>query len=335
MISKVIRYIYRHRRLPTLENLRKRRREVMPLPVQLQIEPTVACNFRCRYCPHGEYCRQTEGPARHMEMGLFRKIVDEVTALKEIKLQGLGEPLLCPHLREMMAYGHERGIVFNVISNGTMVSAKLPDLMPYLRRFVISFDTFDQARADRIKAGFDVAQCKANVAAMVAIKQERNPDCLVGITTVVSHENIAEVPDVLRFAREAGVDYAGFVAVENWNVPGEAAYPESAQYVAEAKEVVSMEQIRALYAIEGYVFQLGLQDFSPRKSNCYWMFDSAYVTFDGFVTPCCVRPNRHTFNFGNVASTRFEEVWNGEAAREFRNSHLQKTPNPICDRCPL
>ena len=335
MISKVIRYVYRQRRLPTLENYRRRHRPIMPLPAQLQIEPTTACNFRCMYCPHGEYSRQTGGLARHMDMALFRKIVDEVPTLQEIKLQGLGEPLLCPHLREMMAYGHSRGIVFNVISNGTLVPAKLPDLMPFLRRFVISCDTFDQVRADRVKAGFNVAQCKANVAAMVAIKRERNPNCLVGTTTVVSRENIAEIPDILRFAQETGVDYAGFVALENWNVPGEPAYPESARLVAESKKVVAMDHIRELHEKEKHAFQLGLQDFSPRKSNCYWMFESAYVTFDGYVTPCCVRPNRHAFNFGNVASARFDEIWNGAEAREFRNTHLKKTPNRMCDRCPL
>ncbi len=335
MISKLIRYVCKHRRLPTLDNYRKRRREIMPLPAQLQIEPTVACNFRCKHCPHGEYSRRLDGPARHMELALFRKIVDEVSPLKEIKLQGLGEPLLCPHLGAMMAYGHARGIVFNVISNGTLVPTKLPELMPYLRRFVISFDTFDQQRADRDKEGFDVERCKANVEAMVAIKRKHNPACLVGISTVVSHENVAEVPAIMRFAQDVGVDYAGFVAVENWNIPGEASYPESSQFVAEAKKVVSMEQIRDHHAQNGHTFQLGIQDFSLRKSACYWMFESAYVTFDGYVTPCCVRPNRHVFHFGNVASAHFEEVWNGAPAREFRKTHLLRTPNSVCDRCPL
>lgn len=335
MIFKIVRYVLRHRRLPTLDNFRKRRRETMPLPEQLQIEPTVACNFRCKHCPHGEYSRQTDGRARHMDPALFRKIVDEVPTLKEIKLQGLGEPLLCPHLGEMMAYGHSRGIAFNVISNGTLVSAKLPDIMPYLRRFVVSFDTFDQSRANQDKAGFDVERCKADVAAMVAIKRERNPACRVGISAVVSHENLAEIPAIMQFAHEVGVDYAGFVAVENWKIPGEAGHAESARYVAEARRVVDMDRLRDHHREMGYAFQLGLQDFSLRKSNCYWMFDSAYVTFDGYLTPCCVRPNRHVFNLGNVASSRFEEVWNGPAAREFRNTHLQRTPNKVCDQCPL
>ena len=72
MIFKIVRYVLRHRRLPTLDNFRKRRRETMPLPEQLQIEPTVACNFRCKHCPHGEYSRQTDGRARHMDPALFR-----------------------------------------------------------------------------------------------------------------------------------------------------------------------------------------------------------------------------------------------------------------------
>ena len=113
--------------------------------------------------------------------------------------------------------------------------------MPYLRRFVVSFDTFDQSRANQDKAGFDVERCKADVAAMVAIKRERNPACRVGISAVVSHENLAEIPAIMRFAHEVGVDYAGFVAVENWKIPGEAGHAESARYVAEARRVVDMD----------------------------------------------------------------------------------------------
>lgn len=334
MIRKLIRYVQVHRRLPTIENFRKRRRPAMPLPSALQLEPTVACNFRCRFCPNSEFSAPGIGGSRHMALSLFRKIVDEVPTLTEIKLQGLGEPLLCPDLRAMMEYGHGKGIRFNVISNGTLVRTKLPELMPYLRRFVISFDTFDQGWADRNKSGFDVERCKDHVREMVSIQRERNPDCTVGITTVVTHENVGEIPALLRFAAEAGVGSAGFVAVENWKTPGEADYAAASRYAAEARKVVSMERIRELHAREGYAFQLGLQDFSPRKSACYWMFDSAYVTYDGYVTPCCVRPDRRVLHFGNVAGSAFAEVWNGEAAQAFRRTHLRKTPNPICDRCP-
>lgn len=270
-----------------------------------------------------------------MDLALFKKIVEEVPTLTEIKLQGLGEPLLCPDLRAMMEYGHARGIGFNVISNGTLVRAKLPELMPFLRRFVISFDTVNQQMADQNKLGFNVARCMADVKEMVQIKRRHNPRCIVGITTVVSHENMEEVPKIMQFARDAGVDYAGFVAVENWNVPGEPAYAGSHEYVEAARQVVSMDQIKTLYDQGGYAFELGLQDFSLRKSVCYWMFSSAYVTYDGFVTSCCIRPNRQVFHFGNVKNTPFPEIWNGETAREFRKTHLLKTPNKICDRCPL
>lgn len=334
MIGKLIRYVSVHRRLPSLDNWRKRRRPAMVLPATLQMEPTVACNFRCRFCPNSEVNRPGIGGPRHMPLSLFKKIVDEVPTLTEIKLQGLGEPLLCPDLRAMMAYGHGKGIVFNVISNGTLVRTKLPELMPFLRRFVISFDTFNQRWADQNKAGFDVARCKADVQEMVSIRRRSNLKCVVGITTVVTHENVEEIPEVLRFAAQAGVDYAGFVAVENWKIPGESGFDEANQYAAKARQVVSMERIKALYDKEGYAFQLGLQDFSLRKSACYWMFDSAYITFDGHVTPCCVRPNRQIFSLGNVATTSFADVWNGKAAQEFRKTHLEKTPNPICDRCP-
>jgi len=335
VIRKLIRYIRTHRRLPTLRAFQRRRRVKMSLPDTLQIEPTVLCNFKCKHCPNSEINLKDKSKARHIELSLFKKIVDEVPTLKEIKLQGLGEPLLCPQLKEMMAYGHSKGIQFNIISNGTLVSSKLEEIMPFLTRFVISFDTLDQQKADKNKLGLNVERCKSDVREMVHLMQKVNPQCTVGITTVVTQESLDEIPEIMHFANEMGVDYAGFVAVENWSTPKEFSYSESCEYVAEARKVVSMDKIRALYDERGYTFQLGIQDFSPRKSNCYWMFDSAYITYDGYMTPCCLRPNHWVYNFGNVKESHFKDIWNGEKAREFRRTHLLRTPNELCDRCPL
>jgi radical SAM protein with 4Fe4S-binding SPASM domain len=81
-------------------------------------------------------------------------------------------------------------------------------------------------------------------------------------------------------------------------------------------------------------FKLGLQDASPRKGHCCWCFTTAYITCDGFVTPCCIRTDPRVKQFGNLREETFEAVWNNDAMREFRRSHLRGGANPVCDRCP-
>jgi len=72
---------------------------------QVFIEITNACNFHCATCP----CSQQERPTRHMELDVFRRVVDDIADTRiasRIALHVLGEPLLHPHLLE--AVGHAK-----------------------------------------------------------------------------------------------------------------------------------------------------------------------------------------------------------------------------------
>lgn len=68
-----------------------------PLPPHLQLEITSACNLRCVMCLV-RYRPPVNKLAGAMPLDLFRRLVDDVPALKMLTLQGLGEPLLSPYL---------------------------------------------------------------------------------------------------------------------------------------------------------------------------------------------------------------------------------------------
>ncbi len=70
------------------------------------------------------------------------------------------------------------------------------------------------------------------------------------------------------------------------------------------------------------------------KKNCGRPFEWAFITVDGFVTPCCRRVNPEVINFGNIFETSLKEIWYSKKAQDFRRSILEDLPNPICDECP-
>lgn len=307
-------------------------RAVMPLPSRLQIEPTTRCNLCCAICPNRDLPDSRRN--RDMPFTFFREIVEQVPTLKEIKLQGLGEPLLTPDLYEMLELGRSRGIRFDIITNGMLVERHVKRIMPFLSRFAVSLDGATQETVGRLRAGISVDRVKSALTAMVKEKRDTHASCVIGLTCVVSKDNAHEVEAVLRLGRELELDAVGFVAVENWRMPGEAGYEESCRFVEESLPFADMERIREMHREGGYKFQLGLQDSSPRKGDCYWTFSSVFITCDGFVTPCCVRPNPAMISFGNLQEQTFEAIWNGTKMRAFRKTHVRNLPNPVCDRCP-
>src|SRR5919197_732081 len=91
-----------------------------PLPGELQVEVTGACNLRCRMClvRYAPAVGRREGALSYEQ---FLELVDSLPELRKLTLQGLGEPLLSPHLVAMIRHAAQRGIEVGFNSNGTLL----------------------------------------------------------------------------------------------------------------------------------------------------------------------------------------------------------------------
>jgi hypothetical protein len=87
------------------------RRPGMPgLPVLLKIDVAPKCQLRCPVCPHASAGIDPDfhAPAI-MRTEIFEKIVDDVAGrTMAMALYNLGEPLLHPHICQMIRYAEER-----------------------------------------------------------------------------------------------------------------------------------------------------------------------------------------------------------------------------------
>ena len=80
-----------------------------PLPREIQVEVTGACNLACAMClvRYRPKLGRREGA---MCFHTFQAIVDELPQLDKVTLQGLGEPLLAPDLFRMIEYASARAV---------------------------------------------------------------------------------------------------------------------------------------------------------------------------------------------------------------------------------
>ena len=62
------------------------------LPVKLDIENVSRCNFRCTMCVVSDWEKGRR--AEDLTIDSFKALIDEQIGLVEIKLQGIGEPLM-------------------------------------------------------------------------------------------------------------------------------------------------------------------------------------------------------------------------------------------------
>lgn len=110
---------------------------VVPLsaPFVVYMDPSSACNFRCKFCPSGErdIIARTSRWMGTMDLDLYKKAVDDLaefeTPIKALKLYKDGEPLVNKHFSEMVAYGKSSGManIIETTTNGALLTPQLID----------------------------------------------------------------------------------------------------------------------------------------------------------------------------------------------------------------
>ncbi len=66
-----------------------------------------------------------------------------------------------------------------------------------------------------------------------------------------------------------------------------------------------------------------------KQAICTFPFDSAQISMQGDVFVCCP-PWCNSYSFGNIFEQSFDEIWNGERAKEFRRQFINDNYN-ICN----
>jgi hypothetical protein len=113
-------------------------------PPFAQIEITTICNYRCFYCAGRDM------PQRHMPMEQFLGILEKLPpSVRQVSLQGEGEPTAHNRFRDMVAAVQQRGMTPYTITNASLIR----DPQWFAQAFPvigISIDTLDPELAESI-----------------------------------------------------------------------------------------------------------------------------------------------------------------------------------------
>ena len=125
-------------------------------PIKLHIEPTSACNLRCPMCPQSVLADELKKQKPFMDMGLFRRIIDEARpSVREANLFFRGESLMHPDIYEMIEVCERAGIAAHINTNATLLRdekiEQLLDAAP--SKLTISFDSGEPEQYEVMRAG--------------------------------------------------------------------------------------------------------------------------------------------------------------------------------------
>src|SRR5947209_16747094 len=172
------------------------------LPTFLQIEPVGQCNLRCRMCPiQFRHDGPPHGPPAFMAFDTFTRILDQFPGLRELQLQGLGEPMMHPRFFDMVAHATARGIHVGTNTNLTLLNARRAELCVTsgLAELHASIDgaTAETYEEIRVRSHFD--RITRNLEGLIEARRRLGRSTpRVRMVAVVMRRNLHEIPDLVR-----------------------------------------------------------------------------------------------------------------------------------------
>ncbi len=323
-----------------------------PLPTELQVEVTGACNLACRMClvRYRPKLGKTEGA---MCFHTFKGLVDELPSLEKVTLQGLGEPLLAPDLLRMVEYAAARDIRIGFNTNGTFLTRKKSERLVAagLDWLNVSLDGATAATYESIRDGSDFARVRENVLDLVDVMRAHDAERpTVSLVFVAMRRNVRELPELVRLAAEWGVRrlYVQNLSHSFSDTDPFGSYREIREFAAhEALWAEKNEEGERLFdEARAVAAEIGVDLRLPRLAEppanrmlgspgCHWPFSAAYVTHDAKVQPCCMVMGADRAVLGDAEREGFAAVWRGEPYKSFRAALLTDDPPEVCRGCSL
>lgn len=285
-----------------------------PVLRSLFLEMTLACNEHCIHC--GSNCGdvQMEGQLSDYELiqtliKLKRELYRQKKPLPFLDVTG-GEPLLRPHMIELMKTIHELGYNWGMTSNGVLITPEVARALKDAGMYSIglsldglreSHEWFRQTKGsyDKVLAALDaLIEADIKKVMVTTVVHPRNIDELDAIHDVVAKHNC-------KMWRIINVEPIGRALTNPDLKLSSLDYKRIINYIIDHQD----EEMEILYSCNHY---LGLE--RERKTRNWYYFcraglQVASIQYNGDITACLDIERRPELVFGNVRTDSLLSVW--------------------------
>lgn len=304
----------------------------------IDIEPITACNLKCSFCQVPRWKRASE--TIPMSLELFKKILNQFSYLKQIKIQGMGEPFVNNQLPDFIAYCTSKGIKTMIISNGTLLTDMIREKIidAGLSEIYFSFDGAKKETYESLRVGASFEKVLGNIRELCELKKAKNADIKIGMVCLVSIEQVLkELPDYIQMAFSNGVmEVKVKKRLKNWKKLDN----------TEAYVIKSVTKVNAFHDFDMYFAQalerarhLGVHLTITPDSNfsfsnpCQWSYTSVFISVEGKVVPCHTIGIPETWQMGDLMKENIRKIWNNDLYRAFRRDVKKNNIHNLCRPC--
>lgn len=267
-----------------------------PFPRQIQVETSNICNHACTFCAY----TQMQRPKRHMDRGLFRRVVSEAyeCGAREIGLFAGAEPLACKWIGEYITHCRDIGYEYIYIStNGALA---------------------DEGKFKEIlDAGIHSIKFSVNGGTRAVYKDVHGRDDFDRVIANIKYVNSyrAMVPQKVFLA----VSFVGM--------------PHTDHSFSNLKELLSTDVDEIIYYEASNQSGQMPELPDPPYRDCHLPFNKAHISREGYLKACC-NDYDNLLAIENLNTMSMLEAWHSEKFRALRRRHMSDTlEGTVCANC--
>lgn len=339
---------------------------VTPPPLAANFGLTNKCNLRCEICGSQKHLDNTGVRRRHMDYATFEVAAETLfPLLSVVELNSQGDPLLYPHIQDVLRTIQRHRCEVKIQHNGTLLTNSTIDLiLQQYGTLMLSLDAVGE-KFDAVRRGGIWAKAQIGLERLLA---ERTPSRLsVGVYPTLTKRTIGEALTVANWCAERSIESIGFhryVPVQgSWEeAPSETEYAalcdELRAWCRENNDVVQImfegerlncttpRDLRTEYPdatkkvalVESGKFMFPLEASSRGAdyfTSCSSPSEYVEIGLEGQISACC---RSQDVTLGHVSSLEsFADAWLGLNYTRIRRSLLRGAkgdyPLPNCASC--
>jgi radical SAM protein with 4Fe4S-binding SPASM domain len=294
------------------------------MPQTMIIEVSALCNLKCALCPTGtDTLKRDKGLIKQSD---YERIITEVGPyLRYLNLYFCGEPLLHNKICEMIQYAKIKKV--STVQLHTNANVDFSEdfikklILSGLDLLVISLDGATQEVYARYRRG-GILEKGLNFVRMIAEEKKKQnlfyPKLVIQF--IIMGHNYTQLEQMKRIVQATGADSLQLKLLN----------PNMAKVGLKEKEEFLPRQ-----ELAGANIRIGRSVDLNQPKMCSLLWDSAVVTWDGLVVPCCADTDA-TVVLGRLSQDRaFRKVWMSKRYRDFRTKVQQERKSIIlCRDCP-
>ncbi len=297
---------------------RTRLETVIPLetPFVVFVDPSDACNFKCRFCPTSDrdLMKAVGRPWKQLSFDLFKKIADDMTGfpgkVEVLRLYKDGEPLLNKRLVDMIKYAKDIGAAkrIDTTTNASLLTREKGKAIADAGLDLINISIYGVTN-EHYKSFSGVKLEFERVLANVRDFYEVRGNCKMLVK--INGDTLTE-DEKQMFLDQFG-DYTDKIHIEHIM----SCWPEF-----ELRGV----QVNTDKGIYG-------QDIKE-VDTCPYPFYSFSINSDGIASVCFLDWGRKMI-IGDAKQESVPEIWNGKLMRAYRKMFLEggRKQHSVCGNC--